>query len=71
MNTDAVLESIQSRIRDSEQQKRIKSLAERVQKAFAAARTRGVQEELTNDWTALKKEFDEALRIVQRETGLY
>lgn len=71
MDIDALLASIHPRVRDSEQQERIRHLAERVSKAFLVARGKGVQAELTTDWVNLKSEFDKAFKAVQKETGLY
>lgn len=71
MDIEAALNSIQSRIRDNEQRERIRQLAERFEAAFVQMRAQGVKNELDRDWTALKAEFEAALKLVQKETGLY
>ncbi len=71
MDIEAVLNSIDSRIRDNDQSQRIKQLAERLEAAFGRMRAQGVKNELEHDWTELKAKFDAALKLVQKETGLY
>ena len=71
MDIEAALNSLQSRIRDSEQRERIKQLAERIETAFEKTRSQGVKKELELDWAALKAQFDTVLGEVQKETGLY
>ena len=71
MDIEAALNSLQSRIRDSEQRERIKQLAERIETVFEKTRSQGVKKELELDWAALKAQFDTVLGEVQKETGLY
>ncbi len=71
MDIEAALNSLQSRIRDSEQRERIKQLAERIETAFEKTSSQGVKKELELDWAALKAQFDTVLGEVQKETGLY
>jgi hypothetical protein len=71
MNVDAILKAIESQTKDQAQRERIKGLAGRIQTAFSAQRSKGVEGELDKAWRQIKAEFDTKLRQVKKLTGLY
>jgi hypothetical protein len=71
MDADTILKAIESETKDQAQRERIKGLAGRIQTAFSAQRSKGVEDELGKDWQQFKSEFDAKLRQVKKLTGLY
>jgi hypothetical protein len=71
MDADSILKAIESETKDQAQRERIEGLAKRIQIAFSAERSKGVEGELDKDWQRLKAEFDAELRQVKKLTGLY
>lgn len=71
MQPDKLMEAIRHRVRDSEQEARIRKLGEQIEKAFERQQAKGVKEELGRGWDSLKKQFDASLKKLQKDTGLY
>jgi hypothetical protein len=71
MEAATILKAIESETNDQLQRERVKDLAGRVQAAFSAQRSKGVEDELAKDWQQFKAEFDAKLRHVKKLTGLY
>jgi hypothetical protein len=71
MDVDTILKAIDSQIKDQAQRERMRNLGERVQQAFSAQRSKGVESELSKDWQQFKAEFEAKLEQVKHLTGLY
>ena len=66
-----ILDSIEPRMRDFDQETRIRELYDRTCSAYQTDRAQGIKRELASDWTKLKTKFDTAIQKVKKETGLF
>lgn len=66
-----ILDSIKPRMRDFQQETRIRELYSRTNAAYQTDRVRGIKSELESDWNKLKTKFDATVEKVKKETGLF
>lgn len=70
ISIDEVLAAIKDRIKDADQEARIRELYAKTQTAFQAGRAQAVEAALRSDRAKLRREFDRAMEVVNSDTGL-
>ena len=71
VDVEEILASIKPKVRNPEQEARIRQLYDRAHAAYESDRTRGVTQVFEADWRSIKTKFDTCLEKVKKETGLY
>ena len=68
---DGILSSIKPRIRDTQQETRIRALYDRMRAAYQTKGAPAMKVEIDADWRSLKTKFNTSFEKVKKETGLY